>query len=568
MKTIIKRASKLILVALLGVMLLTLSGCTAVQISTSITLNEDGTGSRTITASIAKNDYQDGYGSAYYYILKHGNDLAEYLKTTYSTVVSGSEDWLSISVDDSGSDWEVINLSFDFTSFDDYKEKLAALAYDETQAAAFVAPELANNEDGTVTYTENTAAMTAIFKSIQATIMADDTMFDVNCTKDGQALNDGSADLKSLQDYGVELMKPENGNALTIKIGNGEATPVEAVDGIYAYTANYDGSKVAEAEHVTSNVLLYDFNGDLTNKGTEAESDLAYGAESTEGGPIFVEGIDGQAIQLDGKTYLASPNKTFAYDEMTISFYYKMGAYTETDTGANMIIVPAGLGALGAGVIDIEFIKDADAEGIQLLAKMNSADWQTQDKLYSDGYFMEAHLDEWHNYTIVYKNEYDDSGNISDSFIYMYIDGKLATKARLSVAAGLTYSLGAYDDGTYGDPNGGFNVGGYLENGEVKRGATGILDNLMIFDGALSEEEVNNLCYTVAVSAPYDPSAVDEPDKDTSAEVTTAPSVAPTETPAETESGSNKVLITVIVVIIIAAAAAVIAVFYNKVKKK
>ncbi len=71
MKTIIKRASKLILVALLGVMLLTLSGCTAVQISTSITLNEDGTGSRTITASIAKNDYQDGYGSAYYYILKH-----------------------------------------------------------------------------------------------------------------------------------------------------------------------------------------------------------------------------------------------------------------------------------------------------------------------------------------------------------------------------------------------------------------------------------------------------------------------------------------------------------------
>lgn len=54
---------------------------------------------------------------------------------------------------------------------------------------------------------------------------------------------------------------------------------------------------------------------------------------------------------------------------MTISFDYRMDAYTQTDSGANMVIVPAGLGALGAGVIDVEFIKEADAEGVQLLGK-------------------------------------------------------------------------------------------------------------------------------------------------------------------------------------------------------
>lgn len=565
MKNKLKRISRFALVALLGVMMLVLSGCTAVQISATLNLNEDGTGSRTITASIAKNDYQDGYGSAYYYFKKHGAELEEFLKTTYTTAVPGSENWLNITVDDSGADWELVHMTFDFTSFDDYKEKLAALAYDETQKAAFIAPELTSAEDGSVTYTENTAALTTIFKSMQTTIMADESIFDINSTKDGQALNDGSSDLQSLIDYGAELMKPDYGNALTIKVGSGEATPVVAENGVFTYTANYGGGAVAEVERVRSNVLNYGFNGDLANKGTAAESDLIYGPGSPDGGPVFVEGIDGQAIQLDGKTYLASPNKTFAYDEMTISFYYKMAAYTETDTGANMIVVPAGLGALGAGVIDIEFIKDGDVEGVQLLAKMNSADWQTQDKLYSEGYFVETHLDEWHNYTLVFQNEYDEFGNINDAFVFMYIDGKLVTKARLSVAAGLTYSLGSYDDGSFGEPNGGFNVGGYFENGEVKRAATGLLDNFLIFDGALSEEEVNTLAYTTAVSAPYDPSVVDEVGVEEP--VTEAPTAAPTEAPAEVESSeSNTALIVVIVIVI--AAAAVAAVLYLKKKKK
>jgi len=540
-----------------------LTACTAVQISAFITFHADGTGSRKITASIAKNDHQDGYGSAYYYLSKHGDELKQYLVDAYGTAVAGSEEWLTISVDDSGAEWEVVDLTFEFSSFDDYKDKLAKLAFNSEEVAP--APEFITNDDGTVTYTENEAVLKGIFKSIQTTIMADDSIFDINSTKDGVALNDGSSDFDSLASSGVELMKPDFGSAMTIQFGQSEGIAVESVEGVYTVTASYDGGVAPEKEHVMSNVLTYTFDGNLGNTGTAAESDLTYGVGSTEGGPVFVDGIDGQAIQLDGKTYLASPNKTYSYDEMTVSFYYKMNAYTETDTGANMILVPAGLGALGGGVIDIEFIREGDMEGIQLLIKMNSADWQTQDKLYSDGYFLETRLDEWHNYTIVYKNEYDDFGNIEDAFVYLYIDGQVAARSRLSVAAGLSYSLGAYDDGSFGEPNGGFNVGGYYEAETVKRGSTGLLDNLIVYDGALSEEQVKELCYTIAVEKPYDPLAEEEEvEEETKEPQPTQAPVEETKEEAKKES-NNTALIVVIVVAVVAVAGGVVV--YIKKKK-
>lgn len=238
MKRFVKRFSKVFLAVMMVVMMLVLAGCTAVQVSASLTLKGDGTGSRTIRASIAKNDFQDGYGSAYYYLKKHGDDLEQYIAKTYKNAVPGSESWLKVTVNDSGSDWETIDLTFDFTSFEDYKEKLAAMAYDKTAAAAYVAPELTENADGTVTYTENTAALTAIFKSLQTAILADGTIFDINSTKDGKALNDGSADFQSLSDYGVELIKPEFGDAMVVDFGEGPIT-VAAADGAFTVTGKY-----------------------------------------------------------------------------------------------------------------------------------------------------------------------------------------------------------------------------------------------------------------------------------------------------------------------------------------
>lgn len=551
------------IVLAMSMLLLCFAACTAVQVAGSLVINEDGSGSRQLTGLIAKQDYQDGYGSAYYYFKLHGADLQAKIESIYADKVPGSSDWLKVSVDDSGDVWEVITISFDFTSLEDYTAKLKSLAYDETFTAAYADPTFVWNEDGTYTYTESGEVMKAFFKSLQMSIMADETAYDPTCTKDGTPLNDGSAD-GQLEEYGVEMIKPENGEALTLQVNGGDVVSVPNVEGTYTYTGTVSGEPVVE-DHETTCVLHYGFDDALTNAGTAgAEHDLTYGIGSTAGGPVYEAGLVGNAIKLDGATYLASPNKTYTYKEMTISFYYRMDAYTETDTGANMIIVPAGLGALGAGVIDVEFIKDSGANGIQLLGKMNSADWQTQDKLYSEEYLVDNRLNQWHHYTLVYSNEYDDAGEIVDAFVYMYIDGKLATRSRLSVAAGLPFSLGSYDDGSFGDPNGGFNVGGYYEAEIVKRACTGAIDELMVFDGALTEEEINTLCYTVKVDNAYDPDAP-EVTPPAATDPTTPAATTPTQTEPETPS-NNTALIVVIVLVAVAAIAAVAVMVLRKKK--
>ncbi len=546
--------------------LILLAACTAVQMQSELELREDGTGSRTIRYLIAKNDHQDGNGSAYYYLKQHGEQLQQYLVDHYTEVVPGSEEWLNITVDDSAEDWEKVDMVFDFASFDEYVERMTALAYREDQAPEFVAPTLVENEDGTVTYTEKTAALITIGKSIHYDIMDDPDMFDEQSTKDGVALNDGSADLDSLRQYGTEIMKPEYGEAMTIKIGEGDPEVVMLSEDEYSYTANYSGEALPfDPNREPVRQLEYLFEDDLVNNAEMPESDLTLGVGSSLTEPEFREGVDGQGVYFDGTTYLASPNRTFNFDELTISFYFQMEEYTDTDTGANMVLVPAGLGALGPGVIDLEFIPDEGAPGTNFLAKMNSSDWQTQDKLFVEGFLMENHLEDWHHYAVVYENEYDEEGNILDSFVYIYIDGEQAAQSRLSVAAGLPFSLGMFDDGSLGDPSGGFNVGGYYEAETVKRGITGVLDNLVIYDGALSQEQVQSELYTVEVDDPYDPANVEtdiegseptEPEatepEPTEPEATDAPTEAPTEAPTaaptttapttDTDRGTNNLI--------------------------
>ncbi len=555
------------------VCVLMLSSCTAVQVSGELELNADGSGTRKIVGRIAKQDHQDGYGSAYYYFKQHGDELAASLTGIYEREVQGSGEWLRITADDSGDEWETVTLSFEFSSFEEYLERLRALAYHGTYAENYADPQI-TVEDGRVAgYSEPAAVMTAIFKSLQSSVMADENLYDERCTRDGEALNDGSAD-GQLEEYGVELIKPENGSGFDLVADGKEMVSLTAADGMFSYTA---AGNSEEETHETSLVLDYRFDGTLENAGSGQESDLVMGAGSASDAPEFTEGIDGQAVLFDGASYLASPNKTYSYKEMTISFYYRMDAYTETDTGANMVLVPAGLGALGSGVIDVEFIREADADGTMLLSKMNSSSWQTQDKLYSEGYLMEKHLSEWHCYTLVYRNEYGEDGGIEDAFVYMYIDGKLAARSRLSAAAGLTFSLGSYDDGSAGEPNGGFNVGGYFENGIVKRGCTGALDNLKVFDGALSEEEVNAFCYTVKVDREYDPDAVDTAES----EITPAPTAEPegtlqptpedktgTDQEPEAKDGEKGGSTVLVVIVVLAAAAAAGAAVLVAVKKR
>ena len=532
-----KRKFRQIGATILALLLVFLAACTAIQVQTELVLDEDGSGTRIIRGLVAKDDYQDGYGSAYYYLKLHGDDLTAYLTDVYTDKVDGSEDWLTITVDDTDDAWEVIELSFEFTDFDDYVSKLEALAWDDEVEPAFLAPKLQENEDGTVSYIEPAATVTSIFKAIQVHLMGDDDAFDLDSTRDGEALNDGSADFDTLIDSGVEIIKPENGEAMLVKLGVGDMAAADFDGETFIYTGNYDGNGVPfDPNRTPELVLAYGFDNDLANAGKQ-DGDLTLGIGSSQTEAMFVDGIDGQAIYLDGTSYLASPNATYKYDELTLSFYLNVESYVETDTGANMILVPAGLGALGAGIIDLEYYASDDTDGTNFLAKMNSNDWMTQDLLFLDSFFLENHYDEWHHYTVVYDNEYDEFGNIDDAMVSIYVDGQLAARSRLTVAAGLPYSIGLFDDGSFGDPNGGFNIGGYYEAEIVKRGLNGMIDNLMIYDGALTEADINLLLYTVAVDKPYDPNAVETPDGIEPEETTT-------ETTAEVTTGTTEAEVT------------------------
>lgn len=469
------------------------AACANITVKGDLVLNQDGTGSRKITATITKNDNKgDGYGQSYYYLKKHGSELQSYIAGVYQTKVSGSEEWLAVKVTD-GTDKETIELSYNFTSFVDYTEKLGKLVKFGNEETAYTAPTLVENDNGSVTYSEPAAIQTAIYKALQTYMMDDETVFDIDCTVDGDKTNT-AASKKDLLD-GV---KDDETAPMSIKIGAGNAkTVMKDGDNNYVVTANYDGSPVIDKKP-TELVLDYSFNDTLNNAGTLGEAgNLTLGAGSAQSAPAYVDGIDGKGYYFDGSSYLASANRTFSYDELTISFYYRMDEYVETDTGANMVIVPAGLGALGAGVIDLEFIHEADSDvdGVQFLVKMNSTDWQTQDKLYTE---MTVALGEWHCYTIVFQNTYADDGYVDGAYVNLYIDGERVERAELSFAAGLKYSLGMADESA--SANGGFNLGGYFEADLVKRTCKGVLDNFKVFDGALSASEVKSKCYTVEVS--------------------------------------------------------------------
>lgn len=467
-----------------------LASCNAITVNGDLVLRQDGSGSRKVTGVIPKGDDKgDGYGQAYYYLKIHGSALETYIENAYAEKITGSGDWLNVTVSDTASQ-ETIELSFDFTTFADYTEKLGKLVKFGVEDAVYTAPALTENSNGSVTYTESSSVQTSVYKALQTYIMNDEEVFDIDCTINGEKQNTQASkdDLLS----GVELDKTV---PMKIKIGAGAVQNVTA-DGNqnFTLTANWDGSKVPEK--ATECVLNYTFDDNLTNSGTAGEEENLVLGKGTSAAK-YVNGVEGKAFYFDGTTYLASPNKTYSYDEMTVSFYYMMEEYNSTDTGANMVVVPAGLGALGGGVIDFEFMKEADSDNVQFLVKMNSSNWQVQDKLYTEA---SVKVNEWHCYTVVFRNTYDNDGAIDAAYVSVYVDGERTDRMELSVAAGLKYTLGSFDDGSLGEANGGFNVGGYYENETVKRGCKGALDNLKIFDGALSAQEVKTLCYTTPVN--------------------------------------------------------------------
>ena len=197
-----------------------MSACSPVSISGDLSLNSDGTGTRTIVGRIDKVG-TDENGCTYYYFKLHGDDLKTWLENEYAEKVPGSEEWLSVAVSDTGAN-EIVTLSFDFASFEEHAARLKELGFDPEYAGTYADPVVTMEGDKIAAYSESTGVMTAIMKSIQMAFLADDTVYDDACTMDGKSLNGGSSDGVT-KDNGVELLSAGTGPALTIQVDGGES---------------------------------------------------------------------------------------------------------------------------------------------------------------------------------------------------------------------------------------------------------------------------------------------------------------------------------------------------------
>jgi len=529
---------------ILALCVFALGRCIAVQVGGAFTLNTDGSGHRVVTAYLYDSDTGDGYGNAYRFSKLHGAALRDYVAAAYRDKVPGSDEWLTVTVSDTitagGVPAEVVSLSFDFTDFEDYAAKVSALARFGAAGLPgdFVPPRLVKVEDvdGLIPdlyrIVETPATETGIVRPLFVSMIDDPAVIDMTAGGANTA-----ATVDDLKSSGIEAKAVP----LTVKLGKNPEKTLLADNGIDE-TFSMSGQRVNFRRNPTELVLYYAFDNSLADGGS-AGAGLTLGAGSASG-ETYAEGISGQGFKFDGKTYLKS-GRAFGFEELTVSFYYKADAWTDTDTGAEMVLVNAALDALGVGALDIEFYKDAAAEytPVIFMAKTNGTNWQNQDKMETETFFNNR-LGEWHHVAVVYENDYDDTGDYDYSYIYLYIDGVLRGRMEQYNAAGLTKRLGIDE---------GFNVGGYFEADIVKRALTGTLDELRVYNGPLSGADIAALYAAHPVAAVYDPEAA--------ANKNPAPVAAANSGSAP---GSATVLLVVVVCLLIAGAAVVTLILRRK----
>ena len=114
-----------------------LAGCTAIQIGGSITMREDGSGTRVIRMYVFDSDNGDGYGNAIRYLRLRGEPLRAKVLEHLSRGI-GDTSWLTVTVH-TGTQMnvntnrnhtaEIVTITFNFTSFDDYSARMSQLAH-------------------------------------------------------------------------------------------------------------------------------------------------------------------------------------------------------------------------------------------------------------------------------------------------------------------------------------------------------------------------------------------------------------------------------------------------------
>jgi hypothetical protein len=483
------------------------TACTAIQIGGDFILNNDGSGSRKLILHLYDQDGNDGYGSAYKYSRLHGDALKTKIEETLAAKL-GDSSWLTVSVrkgTGAEADTEFITLAFNFSNFDDYADKMTRLAMfggkNLPDGSRFIPPVLTGMDD-IYRYKESTNTTLWAVRPLFLALFDDQAVFDF--TAGG---TNTKASLDDLRNYGIEMKSV----GITLVLGANSprlVTSGEDINELFSMS----GQQVDWMREDTELVLHYDFDENIKNKGGNgATADLTLGNGSSMSKVTYADGISGKGLHLDGATYLKTP-ASYAFSELTVSFYFKAEEFLETDTGAGMVLVCSGLGALSPGALDVEFWMDKndDLKPVMFISKTNGANWMNQDKMETETFFNNR-LQEWHHFAVVYENEYDRDGEYDVSYITLYIDGIQYSRMEQYQAAGLDKQVGVESNDEAVSASG-FNIGGYYENEAIKRGIKGVLDEFRIYSGPLTQSEIEELYNANPVKLVYDPDDVSNTD--------------------------------------------------------
>jgi hypothetical protein len=231
MKKTMKRRTFVYPAAVLLIAMAVFSGCTSIQIGGELVLKGDGSGSRKYTMYLFNSTNGDGHGNAYNYSKVHGDELRAKVEEKLKANLADSS-WLTVSIsagtgvagNGKQAPAELITLAFNFSSFDDYVNKVTQLARfgkDRLpQGSKFVPPVLQNVRTDLARYREPADTTLWTIRPLFLAMFDDPDVFDF--TSKGE---NTKAELKDLREYGVEMKSVE------IKLALGSNNPKTVISG-------------------------------------------------------------------------------------------------------------------------------------------------------------------------------------------------------------------------------------------------------------------------------------------------------------------------------------------------
>ncbi|MBE5768520.1 MAG: DUF4185 domain-containing protein [Clostridiales bacterium] len=237
-----KKHGKLLLLMALICACLMMCACESCKVTGDFRLNGDGSGERHISIHIPRVTAEGGESASYYYLKKHGDELAAWAEDCYALHVPETTGWLKASTQENAEE-EILTLSFSFSSFEEYLTRMDLLISSEYP---YTLPTMEAVDGKVVRYTEGADVLPAVFHTLENWFYSDETMFDLKATKpDGTQLNTqySQADIAGSSLSPIDRTMQA---VMTVTIDGGDPIGLRTAYGAFRYEApGYEDPELA-----------------------------------------------------------------------------------------------------------------------------------------------------------------------------------------------------------------------------------------------------------------------------------------------------------------------------------